>query len=146
MPELLFLCNDLLTFPRVFQCQQQDNFNHFMTIGTLKSLINFKHYNLHKPWQEQMQMLIAMVTRANSWNAIFMNTRCSYSNQFISDPCKKKKSFYTLNQSDRYLSQSNQKFQTSTRESVLTRAACFWYMSHVDEMIEIINMYFDILL
>lgn len=101
-----------------------------MTIATLKSLINFKHYNLHKPWQEQMQMLIAMVTRANSWNAIFVNTRCSYSNQFISNPCKKKtKTFYTLNQSDRYLSQSNQKFQTSTRESVLTRAACFWYVT-----------------
>lgn len=143
MPEFLFLCIDLLTFPRVFQCQQQDNFNHFMTIGTLKSLINFSSTNLHKPWQEQMQMLIAMVTRANSWNAIFVNTRCSYSDQFISNPCKKKNILHP--ESIQYLSQGNQKFQTSTRESVLTRAACFWYMSHVDEMIEI-NMYFDILL
>lgn len=50
-----------------------------------------------------MQMLIAMVTRANPWNAIFVNTRCSYSNQFISNPVKKKKSFYTLNQSNTYL-------------------------------------------
>lgn len=53
-----------------------------------------------------MQMLIAMVTRANSWNAIFVNTRCSYSNQFISNPCKKKtKKHFTpwINPIDTYL-------------------------------------------
>lgn len=76
-----------------------------------------------------MQMLIAMVTRANSWNAIFMNTRCSYSNQFISNPCKKKNRNISHPESIQYLSQSNQKFQTSTRESVSTRAACFWYVT-----------------
>lgn len=95
-----------------------------MTIGTLKSLINFSSTNLHKPWQEQMQMLIAMVTRANPWNAIFVNTRCSYSNQFISNPVKKKIILHP--ESIQYLSQSNQKFQTSTRETESVLTFCWW--------------------